>query len=891
VREQMAAFLRRALPGGDVLWRWYLAFGLCAVVAYLAPCPPQVRAVGSLGTGLSLLVTVGYGVRRHRPRAAAPWVLLALGQWMFATGEALHAFDAEPGELLLPSVDDWLWLGGYLLNIAGLLLLLRARGDGRDRIGSVDAAIAATSAALLLWTYVIAPSAGDPLLPGGERLLWVVYPSLDLLLLAATLRLAVRAGGTAQRLLCASMGTLFLADALYGQLLSGIRLPEQAVYGMWLASYLLVGVGALHPSMVRLTEPQPVLDAFPSARRMWLLAGCSVLAPIVLIVEWLRDEPMHVPVLAGGAVVLFLLVLARVSIMARAMESLTARVAAQRGEQRFRSLVQNTTDVILVLDRFGSVSYETPSAQRVLGYTPGQLLGRRFTGLVHPADVALLGLEHAAAGQPLDGSAVRSREGRLRLADGTWAEVDVTASDLTADAAVGGVVLTIRDIRERRALEQRLRLQASHDPLTGLPNRKRFEEALVQALADDDLAGTETSVLYLDLDDFKSVNDTLGHHVGDSMLQAAAERLRGALREGDVLCRLGGDEFAVVLPATGAAAAKQAGRRLLMALTGPLDLDGRRLRTTTSIGVATRPVGATLVTARDLLAAADTAMYTAKQDGRNRCAVFEDDMQHRLLRRVALEQELRTAVQEGGLTLAYQPVVDLRTCRTIGFEALLRWTSPTYGPISPVEFIPLAEHTGLIVPLGLHVLREACAFVAARAAENPQDEPLGIAVNVSVRQLQEPELVSDVQAALAQAGLPAGLLTLEITESIRLFEGSAQVLRRLKTIGVRVSLDDFGTGYAALSHLGELPIDEIKIDRSFVAALADGGREAHLTRAILDLARSLDLAVVAEGVETEEQAALLRGLGAELAQGYLFSRPLPPADVPALLASERGRTA
>jgi diguanylate cyclase (GGDEF)-like protein len=832
---------------------------------------------------------------------------------MFATGEALHALSrAGAVEPLMPSVDDLLWCTGYLLNIAGLLLLLRARGDGRDRIGSVDAAIAATSAALMVWTYVIAPSAGDASLPDGERLLWVLYPSLDLLLLAATLRMAVRAGGTAQRLLCASMSVLFLADLLNAQLLSGTWLPKQAVYAMWLAAYVLAGASALHPSMVRLTEAQPVVDASSSARRMWLLAGCSVLAPVVLIVEWFRDEPLHVPVLAAGAVVLFLLVLGRVSLMARAMESLTSRMAAQRGEQRFRSLVQNATDVILVLDRFGTISYETPSAQRVLGHAPGQLLGRRFTDLVHPADVELLGVERAATApaadrpstegpvrSPAQGSAqgcaetaaIQPREGRLRLADGSWAEVQVTASDLSGDTAVGGVVLTVRDIREQRALERRLRLQASHDPLTGLPNRKRFEEALAQALVEDDRAGTETSVLYLDLDDFKSVNDTLGHHVGDQMLQAAAERLRGALRSSDLLCRLGGDEFAVVLPSTGGAAAKEAGRRLRTSLTSPLELDGRRLRTTTSIGVATRPAGATPVTARELLAAADTAMYTAKQDGRNRCAVFEDGMQHRLLRRVALEQELRTAVQDGSLSLAYQPVVDLGTGRTVGFEALMRWTSPTFGPVSPVEFIPLAEHTGLIVPLGLHVLREACAFVVARAEESPDGRPLRIAVNVSVRQLQEPDLVSDVQAALARAGLPADLLTLEITESIRLFEGSAQVLRRLKTIGVRVSLDDFGTGYAALSHLGELPIDEIKIDRSFVGALADGGREAHLTRAILDLARSLDLAVVAEGVETEEQAALLRGLGAELAQGYLFSRPLAPADVPALLARERGLTA
>jgi diguanylate cyclase (GGDEF)-like protein/PAS domain S-box-containing protein len=862
----------------DPTWRWYLGLGAVVIAVCLLPVAAAVQPAITFLIGLSVLVAVGLGVRRSRPRTPRPWILLGVGQFAFAIGEAAHVVqDERYGEhVLLSGLTNVTWLIGYALNIAGLFLLLRAKRDGRDRLGSVDAAIVATSSALLSWTYVLAPVAADPLVTHGARFLSLLYAVLDLVLLAVTLRLAVRSGGTAQRLLLASMGVLFVADVLSAQAVFGGRLLHLAVHPAWLVALALVGAAAVHPSMARLTEPHPAADGVPSRRRMWLLAGSSVLAPVLLLVEWARDEPLHVPVLAGGAGLLFLLVLTRVSLMTREMEALSARLAAQHGEQRFRSLVQNAADVILVLDRFGTIEYETPSVERVLGYAPGELLGRPFADLLDPEDAELLDLRRGGAGA-----------GRLRLADGAWADVEVTVNDLGADPAVRGLVLTVRDVRERRALEQRLCHQANHDSLTGLPNRQLFERRLAQALEVGDRTGTDTSVLYLDLDDFKTVNDSLGHHVGDAMLQMAAERLQHAVRSTDTLSRLGGDEFAVVLPGVARTEALGAAQRLVTALADPLNLGGRIVRTTASIGVASRAAGMTEMTGRELLAAADTAMYEAKRAGRNRLAVFEDEMQRRLLRRLALEQQLRTAVQDGHVTLAYQPVVDLRTPHTVGFEALLRWTSPTYGPVSPAEFVPLAEDTGLIVPLGRHVLRTACAFVAARNAERPDQQPLRIAVNVSVRQLQEPDLLGDVQAALAAAGLPPHLLTLEITESIRLFEGSAQVLRRLQTIGVRLSLDDFGTGYAALSHLNELPIDETKIDRSFVGALAECGREAHLTTAILDLARSLDLAVVAEGVETAQQAELLRHLGAELAQGYLFSRPLDGADVPALLDRER----
>ena len=882
VRHRIAARVPDGRP--DTIWRVYLLVGVAAVVFYLTPLAGPIKPVLYDLIGASAVPAIFFGLRRYQPRVHLPWVLLALGQLFFVLGDAIHVYAnlVLHRELGQPSVVDALWLSGYLLIVAALVLLLRSRDDGRDKVGTIDASIIATGFTLLVWTYVIAPAAADRSLSEAERVFAVLYPVLDLLLLAVTVRMAVRAASAAQRLLLLSMVTLFVADSLGGQSALSGAFVDEVVYPLWLVAYLTTGAAALHPSMRALSEPQEPTDDRPSGRRLWLLAACSLLAPLVLLAQWARGAPLDVPVLAGSAAVLFLLVVARVSLMARSMEALTERLAAQRGEQRFRSLVQNATDVIVVLDPAGIVIYETPSVSRVLGYAPGTLLGTRMADLAHPDDVHLLDLRDPGAQEPV------LRQGRLRLADGSWAPVEVDVSDLSTDPAVGGLVLTIRDVRERHELERQLTHQAFHDPLTGLPNRQLFVDRLAQVLADADRSSCDTSLLFLDLDDFKSVNDTLGHDVGDQLLQSVAERLAATLGRGHTLCRLGGDEFAALLPATGPQDAEWAAQRLCAALGEPFDLLGRRLRVTGSVGVATRGDATRALTGADLLAAADTAMYSAKQAGRNRLAVFAAPMHEQLLRRVGLEQDLHRAVQAQQLTLAYQPVVALHGGRVVGLEALVRWTSPTCGPVSPVEFIPLAEQTGLIVPLGRHVLWTACAFVAECNRSLPADEALHVAVNVSVRQLREPDLMSDIQAALAAADLSPDLLTLEITESIRLYDGSAEVLNRLKTIGVRLSLDDFGTGYAALSHINELPIDELKIDRSFVSALTDSSHHVHLVAAILGLARALGLSVVAEGVETAEQARRLADLGCELAQGYLYSRPVSADTVRGLLTVRLG---
>ena len=861
----------------------YVSVGTAAVVLREAPLLDAADPFLYGLVGLSAVVAILLGVRWHRPATRAPWLLLALGQFMFVLGDANQLFYdlVLHEEAPVPSLTDALWLPAYLVLTGALLLLLRARQHGQDRLAIIDSGILSTGFGLLAWTYVIAPVAGDAELSVAERTLAVVYPMLDLVLIAATFRLAMARGRSApaQRLLVVSMLALFAADCLFSQHVLGEELVGAVVYPLWLASYIAVGAAALHPSMAlcsaAVADPDAADGSGGAGRRLLLLAACSLLAPLVLLAEWLRGQPLQVPVLFAASTTLFLLVVARVWLMAQRADELTRRLVTRRGERRFNALVEGAADVILVVDVSGRVTYETPSAATVLGHAPGALVGAPLTALFAAEDAAEVLSPHRSAQAGASGG-----EFRVRTGSGGAAVVDVARRDLTADPDIAGIVLTLRDVSERKALEEQLHHQATHDALTGLPNRRVFLDRIESGLQDP--SGAPVTLLYLDLDNFKAVNDTLGHHWGDRLLIAVTARLRGLLRTEDVLCRLGGDEFVALLPGTAAVEGCQVGERLRSALAEPIDLDGRTVRAGASVGIAVaeREGGS----AEDLLAAADTAMYVSKRSGRDRCTLFEDGMHAQLVRQSELELGLRSALALGELDVAYQPLVRFSDRTLVGFEALVRWTSPTLGPVSPTEFIPIAESTGLVVPLGRYVLEHACSFIAECADRS--DQPVRVAVNVSVRQLQEQDFAGTVQTVLAATGVPAHLLTLEITESVRLFEGSAQVLGRLKAMGVRLALDDFGTGYASLTHVTSLPIDEIKIDRSFVSAIEDGGRQGELAASVVDLGQRLHLEVVAEGIETAGQAERLHALGCDLAQGYLYGRPVTASAARHLLRAD-----
>ena len=444
------------------------------------------------------------------------------------------------------------------------------------------------------------------------------------------------------------------------------------------------------------------------------------------------------------------------------------------------------------------------------------------------------------------------------------------------------------DLRDANAA---LAHTATHDALTGLPNRTLLLDRLTQALARARRSRTTVAVIFADLDNFKSVNDTLGHDVGDRLLQGVAERLSSCLRAGDTAARFGGDEFTLVLESLDdEAEAGLVAARLQAALREPISVDGHLLVASASIGIACDTAGT--VGAEGLISRADLAMYQAKAQGKDRLSSYQRSMTTVVVERQKLEQELREAITGGQFRVHYQPIMELQHERLVGLEALVRWQHPEHGMLSPDTFIPLAEETGLIVPLGLWVLREACRQTVCWQERWPQQQ-LEISVNLSARQFQQPSLVDDVAAVLAETGLPPAQLRLELTESTLMkdADGARAMLQRLKQMGVQLAIDDFGTGYSSLSYLKCFPVDTLKVDRSFIDGVVDDPQDAAIVEGILALARSLNLSVTAEGIELPEQFTHLRALGCEQGQGYLFARPLDVAAIETLLAqlAEQGR--
>jgi diguanylate cyclase (GGDEF)-like protein/PAS domain S-box-containing protein len=561
--------------------------------------------------------------------------------------------------------------------------------------------------------------------------------------------------------------------------------------------------------------------------------------------------------------------------LGKTAQAFNSLLDALEAGQHFRSLVRNASDVITIVDAAGRITYQTPSVGWVLGYPPGALVGTDLAALIHPEDIEEFAdrIDQSSAGLP----APAPVESRMRHRNGSWRWTETAVNNLLHDPAVGGVVLSTRDISDRRELEEQLRAQAFYDPLTGLPNRSLFLEYLRAAEETLEVHGTPLALLYLDMDNLKSVNDNVGHEGGDRLLQVVSVRINDCLRHSDVFARLEGDEFAVLL--TGPASDREALRtaeRILAALAQPVLIDDSFIQPAASLGLATSSAcGSSGI---GILRAADVALSVAKSTGKGRCETFQPRFHSDQLERERLQADLDHALETEQFVLHYQPLIDLGTGRVDGYEALLRWQHPERGLVSPAEFIPLAESSGLIVPIGRWVLREATRQAAGW--QHPSD-PVGIhlSVNVSVRQFRHPDLLHDVTDALRRSGLPAHLLTLEITES--LFAADipevTDKLNRLRDLGVRLALDDFGTGYSSLSYLRSFPFDILKIDKSFVEAIDVNRQNQAVASAIVTLGRTLGLDLVAEGIETEGELASLEALGVHLGQGFYLGRPGPAA--------------
>ncbi|NJN66333.1 MAG: EAL domain-containing protein [Chloroflexaceae bacterium] len=559
--------------------------------------------------------------------------------------------------------------------------------------------------------------------------------------------------------------------------------------------------------------------------------------------------------------------------------------ALYQSERRFRALIEHSSDVISVLDVTGVIRYSSPSTMRIVGYPLDDYQGCNIFELIHPDDLPIGRAFIVRLLDCPDGN--MTTELRLRHHDASWRWIDVTGTNLLDDPAVQGIVLNYRDITERKRFELQLQHDALHDALTGLPNRvllvDRIEQAIKRNQQDEHY---QFAVLFLDLDHFKVVNDSRGHTVGDQLLMAVTSRLQECLRASDTCARFGGDEFVVLLERiSGLDDATQAAACIQTNLSRPFHLSDLTLVVSASIGIVVSNVG--YEQSEEVLRDADIAMYYAKSRGKAQYAVFDVTMRAPVLARLALEEDLRRALERHEFRVYYQPIISLAAGDIRGFEALVRWQHPHRGLVGPSEFIGVAEETGLIEDIDWLVLREASRQLQEWHERMPWEPLLSMNVNLSGKQFTRPDLAAQIEQVLRETRLDPHSLRIEITEST-LMENmavAATTLHQLHALGVSIAIDDFGTGYSSLNYLLNLPIHVLKIDRSFISQIETDRSQHEIVSTIIMLSHKLGLQVVAEGVETTTQRAQLCALGCEYGQGYLISRPVDSARASALLMS------
>ena len=840
-----------------------------------------------LAAAIILRAALHIGVRRIR----LGWVVLALAMVTYAAGDAIWAWlDLGGGGTGSPSAADVPYVSYYPIVVLALFMFQRASSARRDTLRlTIDSLIVVIGGGIVVWHTLFRPVLAsldpDPL----AAALALGYPIGDLVLLfgvaATALRHPPEIDARALTALVGGLGLMFVADVGYGQLqLVGSFGLERWPDVIYLSSTLLIALAGFFQA-----HPAATADGRGKALSRWLLAlpylalaaGYSVL--ITLALGKVTGELIEV---LFGTLVLTAVVLIRQELVLRENSHLLTQQARRESEERFRMLAANSSDAVVLVDRDGVVIDAPPSVSRILGVEASKLVGRPISRFVHADDAARAEgfIADVAAGR----SVTQPIEWRLWDVTGVWRQVETIAVNLLDDPTVGQIVLTTRDVRERKTLERQLTQVALHDLLTDLPNRTLFHDRVGQELARAVRDQQHTTVLSLDLDGFKRVNESLGQAAGDQVLQEVGGRLRASIHAADTCARLGGDDFGVLLDgdSTPEDALATAGN-ILAALRLPIEIAGTSIRLTASMGVST--TGPTEVDAAGLLRRAEVAKSVAQNRGGDRVVVFEPAMQEAVQTRFELESELRRAIDQAEFVLNYQPIVDLQTGDLVGAEALIRWDHPTHGRIAPSVFIPLAEETGLIDEIGTWVLRTACVEAARWAALSPGRVPR-VSINLSAHQLADPQLAWTVQAAMAQAGVTPSWVTLELTESM-LMQNSSAALERLhaiRALGVQIAIDDFGTGYSSLAYLERFPITHIKIDRSFVTPLDDPGWGAGLVHAIIEIGRALGLTTVAEGIETPVELRRLQELGCVLGQGYLFAQPLERDAMADLVARQTG---
>ncbi len=882
VRRGLRA-LWQASPLGCLFAVYVAACVAWILIPYPGKDPTWTNVIGLPSAAVAVLATAGgFFDRRLDVRTRRAWRWIAIGYAANFVGDVAWWW-VENVEGVDPTYG-WANVGYYVFYpclVTGLLLFATGLRDTRARWRlCLDLSTVVVGGGLVVWYFVASRVILSPAAPG-EFWITLAYPVLDVLCLVGVAKVLLRRPPGAMRgaldLFALGLVVNLAANTLWAsESNSGAYRTGGLADVLWQVYYFLAVLGADLAIRRLQRDVAPAAPVASIEGYSWLPYVAVAVGYGVLIVGVASAPTIGLATTgaAAGSVLLTALVIGRQFLASRDFAALRAERAARSSEERFRALVQCASDAILVLGADERVVYASPAASRIFRVPAERMLARtipEFVTLSEPKDYRAIIDE--ARGRPA--SHTPPRAWSFVCAEGAQVRLESTAADLTADEHVGGIVVNTRDVSDRHALEVQLMHQAFHDGLTGLPNRALFRDRVDHALARAWRSTHRVAVLFVDLDHFKTVNDSIGHDQGDRLLVSAAQRLGRCLRAGDTAARLGGDEFGVLLE--GIQDVEQIHAvcdRITAALRSPFALTEREATISGSIGVALAVDGDD---ADVLLRNADVAMYHAKESGRGRYRVFESSMHAVALARLDLREALGHAIDRDELTVCYQPLVDLVTREIRGVEALCRWTRRGGESVSPTVFIPIAEATGQIVPVGRYVLERACRDARAWIERMPPGRPFSVTVNLSVRQLQDEALVDDVRRVLAESRLSPSSLVLELTESVLAQDADAilAALTSLKCLGVRLAIDDFGTGYSSLAYLRRFPIDILKVAKSFVDDIRDDGEGEALAKTILSMAANLSLDTVAEGIETSVQADKLQSLGCRLGQGYLFAPALP----------------
>lgn len=879
-------------------WRLALIGGSFTIVAYYAsPSTTSQYIIYSI-LGKAAVVCIVIGIMLHRPQERLGWLLYAAAIACFSVGDDFTTyFQVFDHRIPFPSIADAFYLAGYPFLFAAILRLTRNSRHPHFKEDNADAAIIALGALAVSWQFLMTSYVHNVTLSAFGMLVNLAYPMMDIALIFIIFRASVHGKFRYffQRLVAVAIITVFTGDFIFDLLtLHNSYSNTNFVDAFFLFQYTLVAAAALHPSIANqeIATAPPEGGAPPGEGRrrshlpVMILGG--FVPPLILTIASALHASVDVLPLSLLCLAIFALVglrlwwlIRRMSLQATQInESLTELAFL---EERSRLAFEDNMAPMVFADLDDRVMAVNDAFCAMTGHSREELLGASSAEITHPEDV---GISESSYDLVLSGEADQSRYvKRYVRKDGRVITVEVLRS-LARDSHGKALyfIISERDMTDEMNLSDELTHRALHDSLTGLANRVLFLNRLEQVHAKTARRDGPCAVLLLDLDEFKGVNDSLGHVVGDQLLVAVARRLESVSRVSDTLCRFGGDEFLYLAESvSGVEEAEGVALRLLDALSEPFNIEGHHIEQRASIGIVLSDLNRSDPT--DYIQDADVALYEAKREGKGRYVVFTTTMHQKVANRFSLTQELRNAFRADQLSMYFQPIVELATSRIVGFEALMRWRHPERGMVPPGVFIPIAEQSELILDLGYFALESSIAEAAAWVANTVGHSQPFVTVNLSARQFHDPRLVSVIHGLLSRFGLAPTRLVIEITESVTLLNlaETMNVVEQLNRLGVELALDDFGTGFSSLSYLATLQPKIIKIDQSFLSSTALERRSVTLLEAIMSLGHKLKVTMLTEGVETLDQFRHLLRIECELGQGFLWSPAVPPEEVRSLL--------